>query len=169
MLPIKTDQIDGVIERILDGVSLRDALKSTGLTPQAFHRRLQGDRSRAVAYAHAQQLRADFLADELLEIADGEDDAAKARNRIDVRKWLASKLHTQKYGDRVELNVSQTIDIGATLAEARSRLLPMRYQSETIDGQVIDLQGINEAKPSDNESLTASNQADPARIPDIFD
>jgi hypothetical protein len=57
-------------------------------------------------YARAREERADLLAKEILEIADAPcKDAvelAHARNRLDTRKWLASKLAPRKYGDRVE-------------------------------------------------------------------
>ena len=47
-----------------------------------------------------------MLAKEILEIADapckGAVEVAHARNRLDTRKWLASKLAPRKYGDRVE-------------------------------------------------------------------
>ena len=47
-----------------------------------------------------------MLAKEILEIADApcKDavEVAHARNRLDTRKWLASKLAPRKYGDRVE-------------------------------------------------------------------
>jgi hypothetical protein len=56
--------------------------------------------------ARAREERADLLAKEILEIADAPcKDAVEvqhARNRIDTRKWLASKLAPRKYGDRVE-------------------------------------------------------------------
>ena len=44
------------------------------------------------------------MADEILEIADGvkaDDPIRVAQMRIDVRKWLVSKLAPKKYGDRV--------------------------------------------------------------------
>src|SRR6266851_9669037 len=57
-------------------------------------------------YARAREERADLLAKEILEIADApcKDavEVAHARNRLDTRKWLASKLAPRKYGDRAE-------------------------------------------------------------------
>jgi len=56
--------------------------------------------------ARAREERGDLLAKEILEIADAPCENAvevqHARNRIDTRKWLASKLAPRKYGDRVE-------------------------------------------------------------------
>jgi hypothetical protein len=57
-------------------------------------------------YARAREERADLLAKEILEIADtpctNQVEVAQQRNRLDTRKWLASKLAPRKYGDRVE-------------------------------------------------------------------
>jgi hypothetical protein len=57
-------------------------------------------------YARAREERADLLAKEILEIADApctnQVEVAHARNRLDTRKWLASKLAPRKYGDHVE-------------------------------------------------------------------
>lgn len=150
--------VQGVLDRMLEGVTLQTALKEYQLAPQQFAKALQGDRNLSVAYVRAQELRSDLLVDEALSIADTEQDAARARNQIDIRKWMAARLHQKKWGDRVDLNVTQTIDIGSTLAEARARLLPVRDQHETIDAQVIDISDENDPKPSDNQSL----------IPDIF-
>lgn len=55
-------------------------------------------------YAHAREVQADALADEILEIADSETDPNRARVMIDARKWLAGKLRPKKYGDRVALD-----------------------------------------------------------------
>jgi len=73
-------------------------------------------------YGRARELQADFLADEILEIADdasrdkklvgGEGDEPpvevvdheqiqRSRLRVDARKWYAGKVAPKKYGDRV--------------------------------------------------------------------
>ena len=53
-------------------------------------------------YARAREVQAEHYADEIVEIADTEADAAKARVRVDARKWTASKLLPKKYGERIE-------------------------------------------------------------------
>jgi hypothetical protein len=57
-------------------------------------------------YARAREDQADTLADEMVRIADEEPDPAKARVRVDARKWVASKLKPKKYGDKVTQEVS---------------------------------------------------------------
>ena len=69
-------------------------------------------------YARAKEEQADFLAEEMLEIADDDsldvgftdegkpfvkgENIQRARLRIDTRKWIASKLKPKKYGDKIE-------------------------------------------------------------------
>ena len=70
---------------------------------------LNEDPSFATQYARAREDQADFYADEIIEIADTEADSSKARNRIDARKWKASKLQPKKYGDKLDLSHSGSI------------------------------------------------------------
>jgi hypothetical protein len=158
------DRINNVIEKILDGVPLREAVKLQGMTPQLFNYYLQGDKEAAVAYARAVEIKADLLADEVIHLADGDGDPAKVRNQMQARQWLASKLHAKRYGDRIDLNVTQTIDVGATLAEARARLLPARDLTQVVDVEPRMNTGLAGDGPSDIKSLApATNQT-----PDIF-
>ena len=151
--------VEHIIDDVLAGSTLKNALRDRGLTAQAFARILQGDRTAAAAYARAAELRADLLADEIISIADSDEDPAKVRNQLTARQWLASKLNAKRYGDRIDLNVTQTVDIGATLAEARARLLrPARDHHGVIDVQSVDLSGGSDARSGDKQSLA----------PDIF-
>ena len=56
-------------------------------------------------YARAREERADMVADEVIAIADTEPDPAKARVRIDARKWWAAKVNPKRYADKGEVNV----------------------------------------------------------------
>jgi hypothetical protein len=76
----------------------------------------------AEQYARAREGQADFLADEIIEIADtcreGEktvekenyvevtkgDMVERSRLMINARKWKASKLAPKKYGDRLDID-----------------------------------------------------------------
>lgn len=69
-------------------------------------------------YDEAKYAQADFLAEEMLEIADDAtrdtiitEEGAMIENkewtnrsklRVDARKWIASKLKPKKYGDKIE-------------------------------------------------------------------
>jgi len=154
--------VQRVIDLVLDGHSLRDAVKKCGLTPIKFSSALRGDKGAAAAYARALEIKADLLADDIIQIADTSEDAAKARNQIDSRKWIASKLYAQRYGERIDLNVTQTIDIGSTLAEARARLRPISDQSNVINSHMIDITSAIDSRATDMQSVDNEKQ------PDIF-
>lgn len=64
---------------------------------------LQKNSDFAEKYARAREIQADRGVDEMLVIADTDPDAARARNRIDVRKWRASKLAAKRYGDKIQV------------------------------------------------------------------
>jgi hypothetical protein len=80
-------------------------------------------------YARAKEESADYLAEETLEIADdGSNDwitsndpdnagyrangehIARSRLRVDTRKWIASKLKPKKYGEKLDVAHSGSIE-----------------------------------------------------------
>lgn len=74
-------------------------------------------------YTRAREDQADFYADEIIEIADTENDSAKAKVRIDARKWKASKLKPKKYGDRiVNENENKNINVDISAEELDKKI-----------------------------------------------
>jgi len=79
-------------------------------------------------YARAKDEQADFLVEEMLEIADdGKNDTLidpetgaqyenkewtnRSKIRVDARKWIAAKLKPRKYSERIDLNHSGEIEV----------------------------------------------------------
>jgi len=58
----------------------------------------------AQMYARARARQQEVFAAQVIEIADTEPDSAKARNRMDARKWYAARVAPRKWGDRVEID-----------------------------------------------------------------
>lgn len=113
-----------ICEEIASGKSLRFIISAEGMPAErTVFDWLANDSSFSQQYAHAREKQADFYADEIIEIADTETDASKARNRIAARQWKASKLVPKKYGDKLDLNHSGSItnmseeQLNARLAE----------------------------------------------------
>ena len=83
-----------------------------------------GDKPLCDMYARAKESQADFMAEQILEIADdGTNDyvirenkagekveaidhehVQRSKLRVDARKWVAAKLKPRKYGDKLELS-----------------------------------------------------------------
>ena len=103
-----------ICERIAQGLSLRQVCDTAGMPAKTTVMRWLADDRRSAfrdQYARAREAQADTFADEIVEIADTEDDAKKARNRIDARKWVASKLRPKVYGDRTMQEHSGAVEV----------------------------------------------------------
>ena len=142
-------------KRILDGIAAGGTLKAlcaeVSLNTKTFSEVILGDSELALAYDHAKRLRADLDVDEMIVIADDTSrNPQQAKNAIDARKFRASKQYAQVYGDRIDVNVSGTVNIAETLSLARGRLLP-RVEQDVIDVEVTEQPtlGTVEAKEDD--------------------
>ncbi len=89
-----------ICERISLGESLRSICRDEGMPEKlTVLRWLSQDDQFCAQYARARDLQADTHAEDIVDISDTEPDPAKARVRIDARKWFASKVAAKKYGD----------------------------------------------------------------------
>jgi len=105
-----------------NGTSLFSALKNR-MSSQTFYAYIDSNETRSKKYARATELRAEMMAEETLNIADAIDSDIittedgkeivnhnvinRDRLRVDTRKWLLSKLHPKKYGDKIEVDTNQ--------------------------------------------------------------
>jgi hypothetical protein len=116
-----------ICEELMAGRSLREICRDPGMPgARTVFGWLARNESFQQQYARARETQADWLKEELLEIADDSrndfvaklrDDGStdvvidhehiqRAKLRIDTRKWLMSKLAPKKYGDRIATEVS---------------------------------------------------------------
>jgi hypothetical protein len=122
--------VDAICERLADGESLRSICSGDDMPSRASVFRWLSDETRQAfrdQYAHARDAQADALADEIVDIADdsaldivkggkyGDQErvnaevVARARLRVDARKWVAAKLKPKKYGDKIEAEVNHNL------------------------------------------------------------
>ncbi len=153
MAEITAIKVQSVIDGIITGKTLKNAMEDEGVSPPLFFRYLKEHPSAEEAYNLAQQARSEIIVDEILEIADTEADPQRARVRVEARKWYASKMIPKKYGDRIDLNVSGTVDINAALLEAKQRVLPASYQVIDEDAEAIEHTKQIEDSTTDNGSV----------------
>lgn len=124
------DNIQTIKKEILclvsDGLSLSKALDSKDHLPsrQTVYNWFNKDHADYDGifldnYIRAREVRADRIFEEILEIADESDNdtittqegkevfnsefAARARIRIDARKWMLGKMQPKKYGDKLDI------------------------------------------------------------------
>lgn len=94
----------------------------------------------------------EVLADKLIGITEVFDDVNKARLESDNIKWYLARRARDRYGDRLEVNINQTVDIKGALANARSRVIPIRDQDTTIDAEYRETPNNSTQCATDSES-----------------
>lgn len=111
-------------------------------------------------YARAKEAQADYMAEEITDIADNQArepvliegkpvtvdgklveavtsaSVNHARLRVEARKWVASKLKPKKYGDKLELSGDPERPLGAsTDEELNAKMLILQKQINELEGK----------------------------------
>jgi hypothetical protein len=141
---------DDLCEHIANGKSLVSWCKLTGIGYSTIMAHLAKDAEFQEKYTRAREDQADYLVDEIIEIADeapteaiiGEsvvkyDATAIARNRlrVDTRKWAASKMKPKKYGEKLDLTHAGAIKSERELTEADRALIDLAIDHKINGGK----------------------------------
>jgi hypothetical protein len=128
-----------ICEHLIQGKPLTPArTRKSGLpNPSTIFRWIEERDDFRERYVRAREFQAYVYADETIDIADTEEDAAKARNRIEIRKWHAAKMAPKVYGDLQRVEV--TADIGATAASVLMQLTERAKAAKQLEHSVIDI------------------------------
>ena len=116
------ETVHKVLDTVMDGYPIKRALEMNSLSKKEFYKALAENPLLGDLYSRAQIVKAELLVDEAIDIADTSDDAMKARNQIDIRKWYASKILPQKFGDRIDINLTQNVDVKGAIEDAKKRV-----------------------------------------------
>jgi len=104
--------VDRMLEEIASGRSVIGLCREEEWTPNAdtWYRWLYKIEGLSDRYARAKAHQSEREADIILDIADNatNTDYQVARLRVDARKWIASKLLPNKYGERTQIDHSTT-------------------------------------------------------------
>lgn len=92
-----------ICSQITEGKSLRTICRAEEMPSTTTIFNWMGQHEDFLAqYTRAKQEQADALIEDMLDIADDQDeDTNRSRLRVDTRKWIASKLKPKKYGDKL--------------------------------------------------------------------
>lgn len=146
-MKLNKELVQSIISGVAEGHSIHGSLQLLGICAFDFYRFVNADVQLVNDLESAQLVSMEKMADEIIEIADTETDSQKAKNRIDARKWIASKRSPKKYGERLDVNVNQTIDITSALLEAQNRALGILSEPR----EVVDLIQIANADTGEKE------------------
>jgi hypothetical protein len=120
------DQIESVFSKIILeivlGRSLKSILRDDDMPSiNTFYDWIESDDKKMNQYARATKIRADFIFEEIIEIADDDSGDRKvnektgeevldsefvqrSRLKVDARKWAVSKMNPKKYGDKLDVD-----------------------------------------------------------------
>lgn len=142
--PVYTEeQLNVAIDMASRGEPLKRIIDEICSTELAFWLYRQHYPEYANTFEQARQEGLEHLADGLITAHEDLVDVQRARLKSDNAKWLLSKRKPSVYGDKVDIHVSQTIDITGALSEARARaLIGSSTQPDDIDITPADAQSI---------------------------
>lgn len=141
----KEQAVNYVCDQMTKGLSRREILREktyydvNGVkkalpVPSTFRLWLLENEDMSTQYTRAIEDRAEFLFDELLDIADDQEGdvyikdgveqtnhnvIGRSRLRVDARKWALSKMLPRKYGDRIHQENSGDLDLKVIWKEER--------------------------------------------------
>lgn len=120
--------LNEIFDKIENGVSTRKSIIDCKMHAKTFYEWIDNDEEKSKQYARACELRADALLDEMINIVDdisndwediivegdngdmivqdkkvNYENIQRSRLRYDARKWLVSKLHPKKYGEKLDV------------------------------------------------------------------
>jgi len=131
----KIEIINKVLFEIENGLSLRKAiLKLNIVSRDTFNEWLKVDKELSDQYARSAEERAEYIFEEILDIADdssndidsfdigdginvekvNHENIQRSRLRVDARKWVLGKMQPKKYGDKVDFTTGGEQLQGAT-------------------------------------------------------
>lgn len=141
------EEIEDICNRMSEGQSLRAVCRELGLKESSVRYWLNKDEDAFAHSVRARELGCDALADECLEIADGDEPSDVKRIRIDTRIRLIGKW-SQRYSDKVTVKSESTVT--------------HRYDLDSLsDGELDQLESIlANASPSQG----GEGEAVPSRI-----
>jgi hypothetical protein len=119
-----------VIDEVAHGKSLAQVLNDDQrhIDYNDFYRWIKRDAQRKQLFDEAQEMRTEFMAGEIIEIADAEDsieDVNRSKLKIDTRKWLMGAHNKKKYGATTNIEMTGGISILGALAAANARVVDM--------------------------------------------
>jgi len=133
------NMFENFIEQVYRGRSLKSLVEDDHrmVSYEDFLRWIKRDSQRHERFKEAQEARTEFIAGEILEIADGVDTIDPTSNesvnrdklRIDTRKWLMGAHNKKRYGETKQIELGGTVSITEALAQAQARII----EAEVID------------------------------------
>lgn len=161
---ISTERFNEIIDKMYQKVSLTAIFEGDSKEMRSFYTYLETNPGADLEYLRAQQARSELHADDIIYIADNEPDPYRARIMVEARKWYASKMKPNKFGDRIDMNITQTVDINAAIEAAKARTLHL-YDTQTKQLDVEDADIVEQTANNATDYKSVSKRYEPIGPP----
>lgn len=153
-MELSPEQQDTVLRLAVDGESMRTICGVIGISRHQMWRYREKYPTFDHAVTRAQMEGVEAQTDLLLSAHEDYKDPQRAKVMSDNVKWLASRRKPETYGDRLDLNVTERVDVGGALIEARKRAaLPVCDQESGDDAQVAEYREISDGRTNGCEPV----------------
>lgn len=154
MSKIGDEQFSDILQAIsVSADGLRKICADLGCDPKDFYRYLnQADAEAKQRYAHAKELQADVIFDDMMDIADessndtyeDENGNIKTNNeivqrsklRVETRKWILAKARPKKYGDKIEHDTTIRVESTENIDAVIERMGGAKAAREILGGAI---------------------------------
>jgi hypothetical protein len=161
-----SDEQAQVLGLLAVGKSIEEACKLTGVTQYRYTQWMAQEPAFSGAAMSARRILVERQLHDIDSKLTSETDVNRLRIMVQHRQWLAARVLRKVYGYNLDITVSERVDLSGALAEARSRALRLRCDSDApIDVEFEALPSVAAPQPPDNES---SAPAEKPALPDIF-
>jgi len=169
MATLSADQQSQALALAREGTSIKKILKSIACHSDTLYGTLEHDLTFRERFARARDQGLDELADDLLDVIELDKDVQLLRLQSDNIKWLLARRASKRYGDKLDINITERIDIGGALIEARKRtsLQPVCNLEQSPDVQSIEYTDITPIRRTGNQSVSANS--DDGSAWDVFE
>ena len=149
-MELSDEQKDLAIKLASEGYALKYIADELCITRHALYIYRKQNPSFEMLFNDARQEGCEHLAEALLTVHDEYVDVNKARLKSDNTKWYLSKIKPGRYGDRIDVNITQKVDISLALQQARQRaMIPIR-----------DIKNVEPYQPNDIIDESPTNKRD---------
>jgi hypothetical protein len=112
--------LDEICRRLADGEFLTAICRDPHMpVRRTVHLRVRKDEAFRARYAEARALQVEHLFEQIVTIADEDDNPARARLRIEARKWLVVKLDPHRFGEKDKAQKDDAVERIAVLERGR--------------------------------------------------
>lgn len=135
---------EDLLDRVRAGENLMDICEDPRMpTKSVLVKWITIDPKKEEAFYEAQRIGTLILQDKLLKVAEGLDspidaDVQRARLHIEGLQFALRTRFRERYGDRKQVDINETVDIRVAMDNARERVRLVGRGPALIEGEVVD-------------------------------